>query len=195
MLSSRKRHPPKKTERGIGKRALLFLIPLLLAIVVIAYVASRPAEPFSAAVGDIAPDFQLQVVGPDGLTGETVRLSSFRGKVVLLEFMVSWCGVCQRVAPALESLREEYEPRGVVFISVAGTQRGANEESTATFIKEYGSKWTYGLDSDNSVFSRYNVEATPTFFIIDANGKVASTFRGVTTTQAFSSALDAALSS
>jgi cytochrome c-type biogenesis protein len=107
--------------------------------------------------------------------------------------MESWCSACRGVAPAVESIRWDYEPRGVVFISVAGTDRGANAESTAGFIREYGTGWTYVLDSDNRVFSRYNVEATPTFFIIDRDGVIASTFKGVTSSQVMTSALDAAL--
>jgi cytochrome c biogenesis protein CcmG/thiol:disulfide interchange protein DsbE len=164
-----------------------------LAVGVLGYVARQPAGPASVGIGSVAPDFQLQVVGPNGLTGETMELSSLRGSVVFLEFMESWCHACQGVAQAVESIRWDYEPRGVVFISVAGTHSGASAESTAAFIREYQTQWTYVLDSDNSVFSRYNIESTPTFFILDGNGVVVSTFKGVTTTQVITSALDAAL--
>ena len=171
----------------------MFLIPLVLGIAILGYVVTQPAKPASLVAGDIAPDFQLGVVGANGLTGETARLSSFRGKVVFLEFMESWCSGCRWVAPAVETIREDYEVKGVVFISVAGTLRGANAESTAAFIREFGTHWTYVLDSDNTVFSKYNVEATPTFFIIDKNGVIAATYKGITTSEVFTSALDAAL--
>jgi len=173
---------------------LLFFVPLVVAIAIIGYVTSLPAEPVSVRVGQMAPDFELEVVGPDGLTGQKVKLSSLRGKVVFLEFMESWCHACQGVAPAIESLREDYESKGVFFLSVAGTHQGADAQSTAAFIREYRTQWTYVLDSNNDVFSRYNVQATPTFFIIDSKGEVVSRFQGVVTTQALSSALDAALS-
>jgi thiol-disulfide isomerase/thioredoxin len=192
LSTSRRRKPGvMKREKGRPRRFLLFLIPLVLAVAVLGYVVTQPAA--SVGVGSIAPDFELQVVGPNGLTGETVKLSSFRGGVVFLEFMESWCRVCQGVAPAVESIRWDYEPRGVVFISVAGTHRGANAESTAAFIREYQTHWTYVLDSDNSVFSKYNVEATPTFFILDRSGVIVNTFKGVTTTEVITSTLDAAL--
>jgi thiol-disulfide isomerase/thioredoxin len=172
-------------------RVLIFLIPLALAVAALSYIVTQPAS--SVGVGSTAPDFQLQVVGPDGLTGEMAKLSSFRGNVVLLELMESWCQYCRADAPAIESLRWEYEPRGVVFISVAGTDRGATAESTAAFIKEYETQWTYVLDSDNSIFRRYNVESTPTFFILDKNGVIVSTFKGLATTEVLTSSLDAAL--
>ena len=194
LSKSRRRKPTEmKREKGRGTRYLLFVVPLVLVIAIVGYVLTQPAQPASVGIGSIAPDFELQEVGPDGLTGETVKLSSFRGRVVFLEFMESWCSACRFVASGVESIREDYESRGVVFISVAGTHRGANAESTAAFIREYRTQWTYVLDSDNGVFSRYNVEATPMFFIIDKDGAVVSTFKGVETSEVLTSALDAAL--
>jgi thiol-disulfide isomerase/thioredoxin len=192
-LSKRRKPGEVKRERGRGQRLLLFLIPLLLAIVIVGYIKMQPATPASVDVGSVAPDFELQVVGPNGLTGETVKLSSFRGKVVFLEFMESWCSTCRWVAPAVESIHEEYDGRGVVFISVAGTHRGADAESTAAFIREYQTEWTYVLDSDNGVFSKYKVEGTPTFFIVGSDGVIVFTHTGVVTTEDLTSALDVAL--
>lgn len=193
-LSTSRKYKPDKVKRETGRararRSALFLIPIVLAIAVLGYIATQPAV--SVGVGDIAPEFQLPVVGPDGLTGETAKLSSFRGRVVLLEFMESWCAFCRAVAPAVESIRWDYEPRGVAFISVAGTDRGANAESTAAFIKEYQTQWTYVLDSA-SVFQKYKIEATPTFFVLDRNGVIVSMYKGVATTEVLTSALDAAL--
>jgi len=192
-LSRRRKPGEMKREKGRAKRSLFFLIPLVLAVAVLGYVVTQPAGSSSVGVGSIAPDFELKVVGPNGLTGETVKLSSFRGRVVFLEFMESWCHYCQALAPAVESIRWDYEPKGVVFISVAGTLNGANAESTAAFIKQYQTQWTYVLDSDNSVFSKYKVKATPTFFILDKNGVIVNTYQGVVTTETLTSALDAAL--
>jgi len=148
----------------------------------------------AGSTGDIGPDFTLQVVAANGLSDQSVTLSSFRGKVVVLEFMVSWCHVCQEMAPSLEYLKQKYQGQDVVFLSVAGTQRGATAESTADFIKQYGSTWTYVLDSDGSVFSAYRVDATPTFLILDRSGTIVSRFQGAVATDAFSNAIDLALS-
>ena len=191
--AGRRKPSETKSQKGRAKRSLLFLIPLVVGIVVLGYVVTEPSRPASVDAGDIAPDFELSEVGPYGLTGDTAKLSSFRGRVVFLEFMESWCSGCRWVAPAIETIREEYEPRGVVFISVAGTLRGADATTTAAFIKEYGTHWTYVLDSDNNVFSRYQVDATPTFFIIDKDVVIMNRYKGATTTETFTSALDTAL--
>ena len=162
-------------------------------IVAASYLASRPPERTSIGVGDIAPDFELQVVGPDGLTGQTAQLSSFRGSVVLLEFMVSWCPNCRAMAPAIEALREQYEPKGVVFLSVAATLEGADEKSTAAFIRDNGVHWTHVLDLDNKVFPKYNIQGTPTYFVLDRDGKITRTYQGIIPAATLSFALDTAL--
>ena len=142
----------------------------------------------------MAPDFTLHVVASTGLSDQTVTLSSFRGKVVVLEFMASWCPNCQQMAPSLEYLNQEYRGQDVVFLSVATTLEGATAESTAAFIKQYNSTWTYVLDTNNSVFSTYRVQGTPTILILDRTGTIVSRTQGIVATAALSDAIDRALS-
>ena len=189
----KKRAAAGKPQRSGQTRTLLFVGTVLVVIIVGLYVFSQPpAVPGSP--GGLAPDFGLQVVTADGLTDQTVHLSDYRGKVVVLEFMVSWCHVCQEMEPAIVTLHNRYSDQDVVFLTVAGTQRGATAESTAGFIREYGATWTHVLDSDNSVFPAYGVDATPTYFVLDKSGKILSRFQGVVTTNAFSEAIDLASS-
>ena len=140
----------------------------------------------------LAPDFTLPVVGPKGETGQTLTLSAFRGKVVLLEFMEPWCPHCQKMAPVLASLYSEYGKQNVVFISVSGPWNGATATDAASFISQYGSSWTYVYDSSGTIFSEYGVNSTPTFYVISPNGSVSSTFQGEESTGALSGALAAA---
>ena len=139
-----------------------------------------------------APDFTLPAVNAGGLTGQTVTLSSFRGRVVLLEFMEPWCPHCQHMAPLLDSLHTQYGNGSVVFISVAGPWNGATANDAANFIHNYGTSWVYVYDSSGTVFTNYGVNATPTFFIIGKNGSVLSTFQGEQTSDTLSAAISAA---
>ncbi len=142
-----------------------------------------------------APDFTLPIVNANGLTGQTVTLSSLRGQVVVLEFMEPWCPHCQKMAPILESLHTQYGS-SVVFISVAGPWNGATASDTAKFIQTYGSSWTYVYDSSGTIMSNvYGVKATPTFFVIGKNGSVVTSLQGEQTADALAGAVTQASSS
>ena len=181
--------PEKSSRRGV----LLFVAIIIIVLAVGGYIISQPQHQ-PGSMGDIAPDFTLHVVTPTGLSDQSVTLSSLRGKVVVLEFMASWCHVCQQMASPLEYLNVEYQGQDVVFLSVATSQNGATPESTAEFMKQYNSTWTYVFDSDNSVFSTYKIEATPTILILDRSGTILSRTEGIVATAALSDAIDRALS-
>jgi thiol-disulfide isomerase/thioredoxin len=182
----------RRREKGKGVSRVEIIVGLVILFLVVwgGYSLSQPSPSSTSTTlttptsNSGASDFTLPVVGPNGLTGEKVSLSSFRGKVVLLEFMVPWCPHCQNMGPVLENLYKQYGPQNVVFLSVSGAwpeSSGGPPASTsdaAKFIQTYGSTWTYVYDSSNTVFNNYGVNSTPTFFIIDKNGRVAYTFQG-----------------
>jgi thiol-disulfide isomerase/thioredoxin len=126
--------------------------------------------------GSFAPDFTLPVVGTNGPTGGSITLSSLRGKVVLLEFMEPWCPHCQADAPILNQLHQKYPD--LTIVSVAGPWSGASENDLAQFEQNYGSNWVYLFDSSGSIMNMYGVTATPTFFVINKDGSVATSLQG-----------------
>jgi len=192
---SKQKKKPKitKPKRSRGRGILVFITIVVVVLAVAAYIMSQPpTEP--GQIGNVAPDFALPVVTADGLSGQSLTLSSFRGKVVILEFMVSWCHVCQQMAPAFEYITVKYQGQNVVFISVAATLSGATAESTAQFIRQYHATWTHVLDTNNSVFAGYKIEATPTYFVIDKSGEILSRLQGAVATDVFTNAIDLALS-
>lgn len=164
-------------------------IPVIIIIAIwVAYSAFSPQAPSgpsttssTAATSQSggAPDFTLPVVGPNGFTGQSISLSSLRGKVVLVEFMEPWCAHCQNIAPKLESLYAQYGSK-VEFIAVAGPWTApdgsaVNADTIARFIQDYHSQYVYVFDSSNSVFNTYGVNSTPTFFIVGKDGSIVTT--------------------
>jgi thiol-disulfide isomerase/thioredoxin/ribosomal protein L40E len=81
-----------------------------------------------------APNFTLPIVGSNGLTGQTITLSSFQGEVVFLQFMEPWAPHCQHMTPILDSLYGQYGGN-VVFIMVMGPWNGAAVTDTSNFIQ------------------------------------------------------------
>lgn len=172
---------------GWGEKIVIIVV---LAIVVwAAYSLSQPPPPSGPSQASAAPDFTLPVVGNNGLTGEKISLSSFRGKVVLLEFMLPSCVHCQNMAPELESLYQQFGSQNVVFLSISGLSYGESVNDVANFIRTYHTTWLFVYDSSNTVFNMYGVRATPAFFIIAKNGQVATSYEGETAPQTLASDL------
>ena len=139
---------------------------------------SAASSQAQASLYPLAPDFTLPELGPNGPTGKTISLSSFRGRVVLLEFMTPWCGHCQSMVPVFEKLYQQFGPQNVEFLTISGTFAGATVEDTAEFIRNSKSSWMYVYDSSGSVFNLYGVTGTPTFYIIGRDGEIASSHVG-----------------
>jgi len=185
-MSSKK---PKEKTRAIDNvqrkhglsRAEKIAIPIIIIIAVwVVYSVSQPAVPVqpsqsqtktTAVLTSNPLDFTLPVIGPNGQTGQSITLSSFRGKVLFIEFMEPWAPHCLVMAPTIEDLYKQYGG-SVTFISVSGPWQGATIADTSTFIRNYGSSWTYVYDSSGSVMNTYGVDSTPTFVIIGRDGSV-----------------------
>ncbi|MGA2080073.1 MAG: TlpA disulfide reductase family protein [Holophaga sp.] len=137
-----------------------------------------PDPPALQRVGDPAGDIQ----GIDA-SGTSIRLSQFRGKVILLDVSTMWCGVCQQSAPALEYLHQVHGPRGLVVVTCLA------EDSNGAPVTQAGlQQWvatyhlTYPVMNDPSgtrdgVAEQAYAGATggfPTLALIDKGFKVQS---------------------
>lgn len=119
-------------------------------------------------VGDIAPDFEMALPN-----GEKVILSSLRGKVVMLQFTASWCGVCRKEMPYIEKdiwLKHQDNPNFVLY----GIDREEPVEKVEELIKKTGVTYPIGLDPDAGIFTLYaKKEAGITRnIIIDKEGRI-----------------------
>ena len=190
---------PNASRKNALSRSEKIAIPIIILIAAwVVYSLFQPAVPTppttsTQTTGTLgAPDFTLPVVSSTGLTGQTVTLSSFRGKVVLLEFMEPWCPHCQDMAPVLERLYAQYGSNGVIILSISGPWQGATAQDTAQFIKNYGSSWSYAYDSSGSVMSEYGVNSTPTFMIIGKDGSLVGRYDGEQSYETLAAGLSAA---
>jgi peroxiredoxin len=123
---------------------------------------------FLVKVGDIAPDFEMQL--PEG---GSMSLSSLRGKVVMLQFTASWCGVCRKEMPFIESRiwqRHKDDPEFALY----GIDREEPAEKIEELRKATGVSYPIGLDPDAGIFGLY-AEKTAGItrnVIIDREGKI-----------------------
>jgi len=193
--------PKAVSKKGFSKSEKIAIPIIIIVAIWVVYSIMQPTAPGSPTTSTQvtgstgtagAPDFTLPVVTSSGLTSQTLTLSSFRGKVVLLEFMEPWCPHCQNMAPVLEKLYAQYGSSNVVFISVSGPWQGATADDTASFIKDHGSSWSYVYDSSGSIMSEYGVQSTPMFFIIGKDGSIVAKYDGEQSFETLRDALVAA---
>jgi thiol-disulfide isomerase/thioredoxin len=151
------------------------LLNFFLAALVVATClsCSGPEKGTTGGNADSAPAFTLSNINNDKM-----RLSDYRGRVVMVEFFASWCPPCQMVAPEVKSIYEKYKDKGFVVVAVA-IDEGANATAAVSgFIKDFGITYPVLLD-DGTVSRKYQVISIPTSFLIDKQGKLRNKHIGV----------------
>ena len=113
-----------------------------------------------------APDFTLPT-----LSGAPIRFSDLRGKVVLLNFWVTWCGSCRAEMPTIDALYRRYKNRGLEVLAV--NLDAATTSKVQAFVGELGVTFRVGLDPSSSIARTYRVAGLPTTYLIDRAGNVA----------------------
>ena len=136
--------------------------------------ASRPAL---LTAGTPAPDFTVQ-----DKSGASVKLSDYRGKVVVLDFWATWCGPCQMSLPHTNEVAEKFAAKGVVVLAVNVFDTKEAFKGWLPQHPEY-SAIKFALDpagrSPDSIASKlYHVSGIPTQYVIDKNGKIFQSFVG-----------------
>ena len=124
-------------------------------------------EGYLVKTGDVAPDFLIKEAG-----GNSYKLSSLRGKVVMLQFTASWCSVCRTEMPFIEKdIWEAQKDNGLVLI---GIDRDEPVETVLDFHKDMNITYPLALDPGADIFGLFaEKEAGVTRnVVIDRQGKI-----------------------
>jgi thiol-disulfide isomerase/thioredoxin len=140
--------------------------------------AQRKAFPAMWSGGVMAPDF-----AEIDQAGREVRLSDFRGKVVVLDFWAPWCAPCNAAMPHNEEVAARYKDQGLVMLCACTSDTRANFEA---WLRKNRAKypdivWTFdpAEKADGLVSKRlYSVMGIPTQFVISPTGKVIGVVEG-----------------
>jgi peroxiredoxin len=123
----------------------------------------RAREPF-------APDFSFTT-----LDGEYVSLEDLKGKVVLIDFWATWCRPCVKATPGLKRIQDKLKDEPFVILGIsADHDRGAWQ----SFVIGNSLKWHHVLDDRRQLARSFNVEAFPSYLLLDHDGIVRHTWRG-----------------
>ncbi|MFD1039998.1 peroxiredoxin family protein [Virgibacillus byunsanensis] len=114
--------------------------------------------------GNMAPDFELSTLG-----GDTVKLSDFRGKRVMLNFWATWCPPCRAEMPDMQKFHEE---KDIVILAVNLTDTEASIQDIPDFVDEFELTFPILLDEQTAVANEYQIQPIPTSFMVDSNGRI-----------------------
>jgi thiol-disulfide isomerase/thioredoxin len=122
-----------------------------------------------------APKAQLSLRSIDG---PHVRLSDYRGKVVVLNFWATWCAPCAAEIPMLVQAEKYYNPRGVVFIAASVDDR-KSKKSVPNFVNKYNVSFLVWLDATNRDLLRLGMgTAVPATAFLDREGRIVARVEG-----------------
>ncbi len=160
--------------------ALVAMCPLLAS-----QTSSQPAHP-APQPGQAAPDFVL----PDS-TGLPVKLSAYKGKVVLLDFWATWCTGCKVEIPWYVEFQNKYRNEGLTAIGVSMDDDGW--KSVKPFLEEHKLNYPVVI-ANQDLANRYGgVSSLPLTLLIDRDGKIAESDAGMVDKNAFENKIKALL--
>ena len=135
---------------------------LTFALLLTAFAATSLAS--SGLEGRTAPDFALK-----SSTGENLRLSEYRGDVVMINFWATWCGPCRQEMPLLDELYTRYQRVG---FNLLGVNIDDDSRRAMQMIEELGVNFPVLFDAKKEVSKLYEVDAMPVTVLVDREGNV-----------------------
>jgi len=150
------------TRKSVG----LAWIAGAAAILMIGLAGKLQAGPNATAPLSPAPEWELK-----DLNGKPVKLSDFKGKVVILDFWATWCPPCRMEIPGFIELQQKYAEKGLVVI---GVSLDDEPDVVKTFMKRQGVNYSVVLANSKVTDDYGGIEGIPSTFIIDRTGAIVS---------------------
>jgi peroxiredoxin len=158
----------KKTS-PMGSRSLVrHVFSLLCFFSLVATTSSLHAEPQLTPIDQraVAPDFELM-----DLKGQAIKLSQFKGRVVVVNFWATWCGPCKQEIPHLSRILETYKDQGLEVLTIS-----TDSPQTQSQVGRLARRWKTHtlLDPEGQVVSQLNPRGIAPFtLIVDRSGRIA----------------------
>jgi peroxiredoxin len=158
----------KREEKDFNYPMAVFIfVAVTVLVVILSLKLNDSSFEFSNQVaieGDIiAPDFTFP-----GLDGKMIRLSDYKGKVVLVNIWATWCPPCVAEMPSMEKLYQKFKGENFEILAVSIDEPGL--KAVAPFMKKSGLTFPALIDSEGAIKTVYGITGIPESFIIDKQG-------------------------
>ena len=117
-----------------------------------------------------APDFELP-----STEGKNLKLSQYRGKVVLLSFWTTWWRYCRKEFPSLKNLNQHFKGKPFTILAIDLREK---KSLVTRYVRDNGLTYTNLIDETGKVSGQYGVSSTPVKFLIDAEGNMVGAAMG-----------------
>jgi peroxiredoxin len=154
------------------------IIPLILigliGYAIFDFVEDKKRGTTGIEIGNMAPDFELQLLNDEN---ETIRLSDLKGKKVVVNFWASWCKPCREEMPEIQ---EFYETKSddIEVLAVNMTASEVKAENAHKFVEGKGYTFPLLVDPENQASSDYKVLGLPETFFINSDGTINDFIKG-----------------
>jgi peroxiredoxin/outer membrane lipoprotein-sorting protein len=175
-------YSPVKWDQAVPESLFAFTPPASAREVSAAAATEAQSSPI---LGAEAPDFTLPDAG-----GHPVHLRDLRGKVLVVDFWATWCPPCRAQMPILQQMQKELAGQGLV---VLGLDVGEDAATVSAFAKQQSYTFALLVGAEPDVSAKYYVEAYPTTFVVDRQGRIAYRDMGGDSPDKLRSAVKAAL--
>lgn len=157
-----------------------FFIAVIIILFVVNNSGSEPAQgpyppnyvPAAQKSSALAPDFTLPTTD-----GKMLKLSNYRGKVVIIDFWATWCPPCRKGIPDLIDIKKRYGSKGVEIIGISVDTD--TKDDVIPFMKEKGINYPIVYGNQNVYMQYGGIRAIPTTFVIDKEGKIVASYEGL----------------
>ena len=122
--------------------------------------------------GDKAPDFSLPLVQSQ----KALKLSDYKGKVVLVNFWATWCPPCRAEIPGFIKVYEKNKKKGFVILGLSVDKEGPS--TVAPFLKKNKVSYPVAMADSKSMDAYGGIRAIPTSFLLDKKGRIAKSVVG-----------------
>lgn len=149
------------------KKLILFGIAMIMIMAVMTGCTDEDNGEEEEEELEPAPDFELTSIDDD-----TFKLSDYEGKVVILDFMATWCEPCKDAMAFIKEVYNDYPSSKLQIISI-DVDESENDTMLQDFKDTHGDDWIFAVDYDNEADNAYDIGGIPVLVIVNKNGDIA----------------------